>query len=594
MEKLKVKNRLNLSFSMVYNSFVYLLLFELIYKGLIAFLFRPFLNIVVRIFIRLGGYDFLVNENILAFFTSFIGLALLALLVAIASILIYYEFSVLLLILYRTSREEEIDLFQLTELALFKTLKAVRERSIGLTLYILILIPILNIGLSSSLIPSISLPDFIVGELEKHRGGRGLLILLSLGLIYVFAKLFIVLPLMIFSDMTFKKASEKSFKLMRENGFKLALMVILGLLIWIGLTYLPLTLFEGSNNILFLVLKFFANISSIVFTALISPFMLAMSLSIYRFYLDQAMLVSKLEKEVLVFKFSGFIEKASNLIISILESFLSLVQSRLRIFIIVFLALAIGLSIYDIRATSPLEDRPLIIGHRGSGYGLENTIETIVDANKLGSDYVEIDILLSKDGIPMVIHDNNLRRLASINQKISNLTYEEIYLIEIENRGQKGYIPSLRDLAKRLEEEDIKLLLEFKSHGKEEKSLVDETIRVLEEEEVLDRVIFQTSSLRTLNEFRENYDQLKIGYIMIGKLGNFSKAKVKLLGVDFISIEASMVDKRLLRSAHKNQIPVYVWTVNDENKARELFKLGVDGIITDYPDLMRKIEESPW
>lgn len=133
---LNIKEILTKSFDTIYKTSIYLLLFELIYKGLILILFKPLINIIVSFFIRGSGCEILVNEEITQFFLSFTGIFMLLLLLTISVLLIYYEFSVILLILDKG--KEKIDLLEITELALLKLKNVIKNKQLGLASYILI------------------------------------------------------------------------------------------------------------------------------------------------------------------------------------------------------------------------------------------------------------------------------------------------------------------------------------------------------------------------------------------------------------------------------------------------------------------------
>ena len=201
-----------------------------------------------------------------------------------------------------------------------------------------------------------------------------------------------------------------------------------------------------------------------------------------------------------------------------------------------------------------------------------------------------MDVLLTKDNVPVVIHDNNLKRLANISKNISDLTVTEVKEITIRHGDKEDRIPSLEDLARQVKGK-TKLLLEFKSHGQEKASIIDKTIEVLEKEGILEETIFHTSNIELINEFNEKHEDLDIGYVFIGKIGTFSARKMAKMPVDFISAEESLVTKNMIREVHKAGKPVFVWTINDDYKAERLLELGVDGLITDYPMEMLELRD---
>ena len=175
-------------------------------------------------------------------------------------------------------------------------------------------------------------------------------------------------------------------------------------------------------------------------------------------------------------------------------------------------------------------------------------------------------------------------------ENISDLTVEEVKKITIASGGKKDAIPSLEDLSREVKGK-TKLLLEFKTHGKEKASIVDETIKVLKREGILEETIFHTSENELIEEFNEKYEELSIGYVFIGKIGTFSARKMTNMPVDFISAEESLINKKMLREVHKAGKAVFAWTINDDYKAERLLELGVDGLITDYPVEMIELRD---
>ncbi len=112
--KLRKKSIIKTSFKMIYNAAIHLILFEIIYKSLITILFKPLINIIIFIFIRAKGYEILINEEISSFLLSFTGILMILVVMTISVILVYYEFSVILLILDRSKKEQKINLSEIS------------------------------------------------------------------------------------------------------------------------------------------------------------------------------------------------------------------------------------------------------------------------------------------------------------------------------------------------------------------------------------------------------------------------------------------------------------------------------------------------
>ncbi|NLY36223.1 MAG: hypothetical protein GX046_03185 [Tissierellia bacterium] len=591
VKTLNTKRILKNSFEMIYDAGLYLLLFELIYKGLMLVLFKPVLNVIVSMFIRASGYEILVNGEISQFLLSFTGILMVVVVMSVSVALVYYEFSVILLILDSSKKKEGINLLQITEKALLKIKSVIKNRQIGLALYILVLIPILNIGIQSSLLPALSIPDFITGELAKYPGSEILFFLLTIALVYLFAKLFLALPVMVFSDKSFTEASKISFKTIKGEGFKIAFLIIAGMIIWVMLTYLPFMVLENAQFILLRILRGASNISMTIFTLLISPFILSISLESYNSYINSESINREETSEKIELGYFGKkFWKILEITLDFVQALLSKARDHKKVFITLTLALIIVSNIYAEESVRPIYDQQLLIGHRGGEYGVENTIDTLLFAGTNGADYVEMDVLLTKDNIPVVIHDNNLKRLGSTSTNISDLTLEEVKKVIISAGDKKDSIPSLEELSRAVKGK-TKLLLEFKTHGKEKVSIVDKTIEILKKEGILEETIFHTSEGEIIKEFNDKYEELTMGYVFIGKIGTFSAKKMAKMPVDFISAEESLINKNMIREVHKAGKAVFAWTINDDYKAKRLLELGVDALITDYPVEMVELRD---
>ena len=244
------------------------------------------------------------------------------------------------------------------------------------------------------------------------------------------------------------------------------------MIIWLAMAYLPFLLLENVEFILFRILRTLSNVSLALFTLLISPFILSISLETYNQYVELGDINREEVDESL--KLGYFGKKIWAILEIILKSIQNIILRAMKhrkILVAFALFIIILFNVYSEESVRPLFDQQLLIGHRGGEYGVENTIGTILFAGINGADYVEMDVLLTKDNIPVVIHDNSLKRLANLSQSISDLTFDEISKITIKSEDLEDSIPSLEELAREVKGK-TKLLLEFKTHGKEEKSIV--------------------------------------------------------------------------------------------------------------------------
>lgn len=584
MEKriINQKNIMNNAFRRIYDSSIYLILFEVFYKGLILVMFRPILEIIVSLFNKDGSYIFFINEEITRTFLRTTGYLTIMLVMVLAVILLYFELSVILLILYNNRKKEKLDLSQIIKIALAKVKNTIKIKNIGLAFYLLPLIPLFNIGIQSSFYPMFSMPDWLIKKVSKYPGKEIILSLLTLGFIYLFTKLFIVLPIMIFNHKSFKESAKISLKTIKSQGFKIAFLIIIIILIWLILTYPPFMILERVQLVLPLIVRSAPSISINLITLFIPTFLMGVSLENYSSYVESGDLNRGQGYEEISLD-HGEKRPRSRLenLFKIIEVAISKLKNHKKSFIFASLIIIIGLSVYSDESARPIYKKQLLIGHRGGDYGVENTLDAILYAGDNGADYVEIDALLTKDSVPVVIHDNSLKRLADTGKKISDLTVEEVKEITIKDGEKEDEIPLLEEVAREVKGK-INLLVEFKSHDKEKDSIIDKSIEVLDKEGILEESKFQTAEEDLLEEFKEKYKDLPIGFIYKGRIGLLPIKKLANMPVDFISVKESLINKKMIRKLHKAEKAVFTWTTNKDQKAERILKLGVDGIISDY------------
>ena len=115
--------------------------------------------------------------------------------------------------------------------------------------------------------------------------------------------------------------------------------------------------------------------------------------------------------------------------------------------------------------------------------------------------------------------------------------------------------------------------------------LVENTIKLIKKYHLEDRVVLTSSKYNILEEIKEIDNKIATGYIMSFAYGDL----LKLDKADNFSIEASSINKELVKNLHNSGKEVYAWTVNSKDSINKMLDLNVDNIITDDVDLARKL-----
>ena len=226
-------------------------------------------------------------------------------------------------------------------------------------------------------------------------------------------------------------------------------------------------------------------------------------------------------------------------------------------------------------------DQTQVLAHRGFIQGgVENTLPALQAAAQAGADRVEFDVMETKDGKFVVMHDTNLRRLAGKNLNVKDLTQEELTKITVRAGGMEAKIPTLEEWIQLSIQLNLPQLLEIKLHGGETPDLVPRLLAVLDRAGVTEHYTYHTLSREVVEELKRLRPQLVVGFIVPINFGGIPN-----VNADFIVIEQQSYSSRFVRQAWAAGYNVIVWTVDDEQKMRDYMEAAVDGIITDRPDL---------
>lgn len=223
-----------------------------------------------------------------------------------------------------------------------------------------------------------------------------------------------------------------------------------------------------------------------------------------------------------------------------------------------------------------------IIAHRGdSGNEPENTIRSFKKAEDLGVDMIELDVRESKDGEIVVIHDHDFLRLFGDPRLVKEMTLAEIKRVSLEHGRE---VPTLDEVLSQI---NVDLNIEIKIHGIEQQVL--SKIQKFPHKVLISS--FYPGVLKKIRALDGKIDlALLIGikrFHMIGIASYYAK-KLNLASIHPNNHMVSGPIVALLRLAGK---PINVFTVNTQSEYERMKKLKVDGIFTNYPELMKEYEQ---
>lgn len=229
-------------------------------------------------------------------------------------------------------------------------------------------------------------------------------------------------------------------------------------------------------------------------------------------------------------------------------------------------------------------ERIQIIAHQGaSGYAPENTLVAFEKAVAMDVDWIELDVHRVGQEL-FIIHDYRLERTTDGRGSIYDKTVAELRKLRIAGRYP---IPTLREVFD-LVDRRVKINIEIKSPD-----TVAKVINLIEEY-VIDRGwSYDQFILTSFNQYelltaRKIQPRLATGVIIYGlpyRLAEFTRT----LKVQTLVVCIEFINSKLVASAHQLGLEIIVYTVNYSDDVARMIDLGVDGIVTNYPDLARKI-----
>jgi len=225
------------------------------------------------------------------------------------------------------------------------------------------------------------------------------------------------------------------------------------------------------------------------------------------------------------------------------------------------------------------------VAHRGGDRNKENTIEAVLESIKKGFKYIEIDIQESNDGELIVLHDINLFSKFNIDVIASTCDWSRLSLIRHGDNNQYR-IPLLSEVCSIISHSDVTLILDIKSQGIEQR-----VIDMIETYNIQGKCIlasFNHKSLKIIKNYNGSINTMALFECTPVNVTNFiADSSCNYIGVGYesLSIDVVIVSKKL-------GIPCFVWTVNNLKDIERAAIMGVDGIISDYPDRVRRLLDS--
>ncbi|MDC1541872.1 glycerophosphodiester phosphodiesterase [Candidatus Pseudothioglobus singularis] len=233
-----------------------------------------------------------------------------------------------------------------------------------------------------------------------------------------------------------------------------------------------------------------------------------------------------------------------------------------------------------------------IIAHRGaSRYAPENTMPAFQLAYEMQADGIELDVHLTKDRVPVIIHDEHVGRTTNGKGFVRDFTYSELKKLDAGSWFSPKFIDtkilSLEELLHWIRSKDMFLNIELKNNKYDYPELEPIVYEMVKHHQVLERTCFSTFNPTSIHRLRKLDHHAEIA-LLTSKKTNDLIGYAKKLGANAIHIQKNLIGRKLAREAKERNMPIRVYTVNKPFAFIRLNRYHLSGIITDVPDIALK------
>ncbi len=231
----------------------------------------------------------------------------------------------------------------------------------------------------------------------------------------------------------------------------------------------------------------------------------------------------------------------------------------------------------------------LVLGHRGTPLRYpENTMAGFAGALEEGAHGIELDVRITKDGVPVVFHDARLNRMTNGRGFLKSKTLSEIKQLTIAGAfapaANANKIPTLEEVLQAFGKKTI-LNIEIKGHPRKADALAEKLLSLIHRYHDLEKTIISSFNPIPLRRVRKLEPDIATAFLIDKNffIRRTEKAIYRLAGMNAVHIEAGLVNPQFLYRLRSSGFYCLVWGEYDPHHIGKLIELGVNGIITDYP-----------
>ena len=562
-----------------------------LYKILTNLFFLPAMRGIWSLTLRFSPVNYLTNNNAHQIFTAPSILGGIALIAVLAALWNLYEFSLVLHGLDFARRGEACKLRPLFRESFFSIRHAVFPKNWPILFYCAVLIPFTDVFVTSNYITQLAVPEYIMGVIRAKPIYLALYSAIFFAAVLLTVFFALVLPLFTLEHKNFGTAVKESCAYVKQRFFRVLAALArwnFGVLLRMGLLFVLATmLMYGIAAVV--------GLESTRAMLLLSRALQLVELPFFGFLLDCKVTVAQCTILGLLYfrtRSAGAFAPEERP-----DGKRSRPRGRLLLTAMVAGVTLVTCGVTAYLLSLPQDDAllaavggvtPLVTYHRGDcSIAPENTMPAFRSAILKKGDRIELDVQMTKDGYIVVMHDTSAYRTTGVLKNITELTLREVkrldagYWYSEEYKGEK--VPTLEEVLQ-LAKGKIKLNIEIKTADNSDE-VAKKVVKLIQKYSMQDSCVITSFDYSALQAVRSYDEDIEVGYILSVAYGKF----YEIDDVDFFSVNASFLTKRVVDAIHNSGKQVYAWTVNNDASIKNLTNKGVDNIITDKPVTAREV-----
>jgi len=233
----------------------------------------------------------------------------------------------------------------------------------------------------------------------------------------------------------------------------------------------------------------------------------------------------------------------------------------------------------------------LIFAHRGSSHTHpENTMIAFYQAQRVGTDGIELDVQLSKDGEVVVIHDFTVNRTTNGTGKVEELTLKELKRLNAGKKHLHQEIPTLREVFEWLQSNSLVCNVEIKKNHNKHQILEEKVIQLIHQFELQDRIIISSFNHYSIVYCYRLAPDIQLAPLLMEGI-YMPWVYAKAIHAEGIHPHYKACPPENVQMIQSNGVAVRPFTVNKESTMKQYFQANVSAIITDFPEKAIKIKQ---